>query len=315
MQITPAEIAETLAMVSKQHLDIRTITLGLNLRGCTDTDVNTMARKVYDRMATAAEKLVPTAEQLEREFGIPIVNKRISVTPIAEICAATPDADLARIAVAMDKAGKEVGVDFVGGYSALVQKGASAADLKLMESIPNALSATERVCSSVNVGSTRAGINMDAAFKMAGIVKKTAEATADRQCIGAGKLVVFCNAVEDNPFMAGAFHGSGEADAVVNVGVSGPGVVRAVLADLPKDADITSVAEAIKATAFKITRAGELMAREASKRLGVQQGILDLSLAPPRPRATRWPRSSRPSAWDSAAAPAPRPRSPCSTTR
>ena len=275
MQITPAEIAETLAMVSKQHLDIRTITLGLNLRGCTDTDVNTMARKVYDRMATAAEKLVPTAEQLEREFGIPIVNKRISVTPIAEICAATPDADLARIAVAMDKAGKEVGVDFVGGYSALVQKGASAADLKLMESIPNALSATERVCSSVNVGSTRAGINMDAAFKMAGIVKKTAEATADRQCIGAGKLVVFCNAVEDNPFMAGAFHGSGEADAVVNVGV-----VRAVLADLPKDADITSVAEAIKATAFKITRAGELMAREASKRLGVQQGILDLSLAP-----------------------------------
>ena len=272
MQITPAEIAETLAMVSKQHLDIRTITLGLNLRGCTDTDVNTMARKVYDRMATAAEKLVPTAEQLEREFGIPIVNKRISVTPIAEICAATPDADLARIAVAMDKAGKEVGVDFVGGYSALVQKGASAADLKLMESIPNALSATERVCSSVNVGSTRAGINMDAAFKMAGIVKKTAEATADRQCIGAGKLVVFCNAVEDNPFMAGAFHGSGEADAVVNV--------RAVLADLPKDADITSVAEAIKATAFKITRAGELMAREASKRLGVQQGILDLSLAP-----------------------------------
>ena len=275
MQITPAEIAETLAMVSKQHLDIRTITLGLNLRGCTDTDVNTMARKVYDRMATAAEKLVPTAEQLEREFGIPIVNKRISVTPIAEICAATPDADLARIAVAMDKAGK-----VVGGYSALVQKGASAADLKLMESIPNALSATERVCSSVNVGSTRAGINMDAAFKMAGIVKKTAEATADRQCIGAGKLVVFCNAVEDNPFMAGAFHGSGEADAVVNVGVSGPGVVRAVLADLPKDADITSVAEAIKATAFKITRAGELMAREASRRLGVQQGILDLSLAP-----------------------------------
>ena len=227
MQITPAEIAETLAMVNKEHLDIRTITLGLNLRGCTDSDIDTMARKVYDRMATAAEQLVPTAEQLEREYGIPIVNKRISVTPIAEICAAT---------------------DFV--------------------------------CSSVNVGSTRAGINMDAAFKMAGIVKKTAEATADRQCIGAGKLVIFCNAVEDNPFMAGAFHGSGEADAVVNVGVSGPGVVRSVLANMPKDADMTAISEAIKATVFKITRAGELMAREASKRLGVTKGILDLSLAP-----------------------------------
>ena len=280
MQITPAEIAETLAMVSKQHLDIRTITLGLNLRGCTDADIDVMARKVYDRMTAAAERLVPTAEQLEREFGIPIVNKRISVTPIAEICAATNAADLTPIAVAMDKVGKEVGVDFVGGFSALVHKGASKADHKLMDSIPHALSVTDNVCSSVNVGSTRAGINMDAVLKMAGIIKATAEATADRQCIGAGKLVVFCNAVEDNPFMAGAFHGSGEADEVVNVGVSGPGVVRAVLADLPKDADITSVAEAIKATAFKITRAGELMAREASKRLGVQQGILDLSLAP-----------------------------------
>ena len=229
-------------MVSKQHLDIRTITLGLNLRGCTDADIDVMARKVYDRMTAAAERLVPTAEQLEREFGIPIVNKRISVTPIAEICAATNAADLTPIAVAMDKAGKEVGVDFVGGFSALVHKGASKADHKLMDSIPHALSVTDNVCSSVNVGSTRAGINMDAVLKMAGIIKATAEATADRQCIGAGKLVVFCNAVEDNPFMAGAFHGSGEADEVVNVGVSGPGVVRAVLADLPKDADITSVA-------------------------------------------------------------------------
>ena len=280
MQITPAEIAETLAMVNKEHLDIRTITLGLNLRGCTDSDIDAMARKVYDSMATAAEKLVPTAEQLEREYGIPIVNKRISVTPIAEICAATDACDLSPIAVAMDKAAKTVGVDFVGGFSALVHKGASRADNNLMESIPSALAQTDYVCSSVNVGSTRAGINMDAAFKMAGIVKKAAEATADRQCIGAGKLVVFCNAVEDNPFMAGAFHGSGEADAVVNVGVSGPGVVRAVLAGMPKDADMTSIAEAIKATAFKITRAGELMAREASKRLGVAKGILDLSLAP-----------------------------------
>ena len=280
MQITPAEVAETLAMVSKQNLDIRTITLGINLRGCVDADVDALATKVYDRMTSAAEKLVPTAEQLEREFGIPIVNKRISVTPIAEICAAVTADDLTPVAVAMDRAGKEVGVDFVGGFSALVHKGATRADHKLMDSIPTALAATDRVCASVNVGSTRAGINMDAAFKMAGIIKRAAELTADKQCIGAGKLVVFCNAVEDNPFMAGAFHGSGEADEVVNVGVSGPGVVRAVLADLPKEADITTVAEAIKATAFKITRASELMAREASRRLGVQQGILDLSLAP-----------------------------------
>ena len=201
MQITPEEIAETLAMVSKQHLDIRTITLGLNLRGCTHEDVNVMARKVYDRMTTAAEKLVPTAEQLEREYGIPIVNKRISVTPIAEICAATQATDLSPIAIAMDKAGKEVGVDFVGGFSALVHKGASRADNNLMESIPAALAATDNVCASVNVGSTRAGINMDAAFKMAGIIKQAAEATKDKQCIGAGKLVVFCNAVDEGVYL------------------------------------------------------------------------------------------------------------------
>lgn len=280
MQITPEEIAKTLAMVGKQHLDIRTITLGLNLRGCTHEEVDVIARKVYDRLTTAAEKLVPTADQLEREYGVPIVNKRISVTPIAEICAATTTSDLSPIARAMDKAALEVGVDFIGGFSALVHKGASAADHKLMDSIPEALATTERVCSSVNVGSTRAGINMDAVLKMAGIIKKSAELTADRQCIGAGKLVVFCNAVEDNPFMAGAFHGSGEADAVVNVGVSGPGVVNAVLRNISPEADITSIAEAIKSTAFKITRAGELISREASKRLGVEKGILDLSLAP-----------------------------------
>ena len=280
MQITPEEIAETLAMVGKQHLDIRTITLGLNLRGCTHEEVDVIARKVYDRLTTAAEKLGPTADQLEREYGVPIVNKRISVTPIAEICAATTTSDLSPIARAMDKAALEVGVDFIGGFSALVHKGASAADHKLMDSIPEALATTERVCSSVNVGSTRAGINMDAVLKMAGIIKRSAELTADRQCIGAGKLVVFCNAVEDNPFMAGAFHGSGEADAVVNVGVSGPGVVNAVLRNISPEADITSIAEAIKSTAFKITRAGELISREASKRLGVEKGILDLSLAP-----------------------------------
>ena len=280
MQITPEEISETLAMVNQQHLDIRTITLGLNMRSCGHEDVNEVARRVYDRMTSAAENLVPTAEQLEREYGVPIVNKRISVTPIAEVAAACSSSDLTPIAIAMDKAAKEVGVDFVGGFSALVHKGASRADMNLMNSIPEALAATDYVCSSVNIGSTRAGINMDAALIMAKQIKRAAELTADKQCIGAGKLVVFCNAVEDNPFMAGAFHGSGEADEVINVGVSGPGVVRHVLANMPKDADLTAVAEAIKATAFRITRAGELMSREASKRLGYAKGILDLSLAP-----------------------------------
>ena len=279
MQITPAEIAETLAMVSKQHLDIRTITLGLNLRGCTDADIDAMARKVYDRMTSAAERLVPTAEQLEREFGIPIVNKRISITPVAELCAATDAQDLTHVAVAMDRAGKEVGVDFVGGFSALVHKGASAADVKLMDSIPHALSVTDNVCSSVNVGSTRAGINMDAVLKMAGVVKAAAEATADRQCIGAGKLVVFCNAVEDNPFMAGAFHGVGEAEKVINVGVSGPGVVCTALQAV-KGQPFDVVAETVKKTAFRVTRMGQLVAQEASRRLDTPFGIVDLSLAP-----------------------------------
>ena len=280
MQITPAEIAETLAMVGQQHLDIRTITLGLNLRSCTDSSAQAVASKVYERMVRAAEQLVPTAQQLEREFGIPIVNKRISVTPIAEICGAVAEQDLTPVAQAMDRAGAEVGVDFVGGFSALVQKGESTSDKKLIASIPSALAQTERVCSSVNVASTRAGINMDAVWDMSTTIIEAARATAERECIGAAKLVVFANAVEDNPFMAGAFHGSGEADAVINVGVSGPGVVRAVLANMPQDADLTAIAEAIKSTAFKITRAGELMAREASTRLGVAQGILDLSLAP-----------------------------------
>lgn len=280
MQITPEEVSETLAMVSQQHLDVRTITLGLNLRSCTDEDINTMARKVYDRMTHAAENLVPTAEQLEREYGVPIVNKRISTTPIAEICAATKATDFTPIAEAMDKAGKAVGVNFIGGFSALVQKGATRADEVLMDSIPAALSATDFVCSSVNVASTRAGINMNALWKMANTVIACAKQTAEHDSIGAAKLVVFANAVQDNPFMAGAFHGAGEADEVINVGVSGPGVVRNVLADLPESASMTEIAEAIKATAFKITRVGELMAREAADRLGYQQGILDLSLAP-----------------------------------
>lgn len=280
MQITPEEVSETLNMVESQNLDIRTITLSLNIRACADSSVDAMAKKIYDRITTAAENLLPVANQLEREYGIPIVNKRISVTPIAELCTAVEDQDLSPLAEALDKAGKAVGVDFVGGYSALVHKGASQADTKLMNSIPKALATTDIVCSSVNVGSTRAGINMDAAFKMAGIIKQTARLTASQDCVGAGKLVVFCNAVEDNPFMAGAFHGAGEGDEVVNVGVSGPGVVRSVLANMPEDAYITAVAEAIKATTFKITRAGELIAREAAHRLGYEKGILDLSLAP-----------------------------------
>ena len=280
MQITPQEVAEAIAMVSQQHLDIRTITLGLNMRGCASNSVEKTAKRIYDRMTSAAEGLVPCSDQLQREFGIPIVNKRISVTPIAEICAAIAEADLSPIADAMDRAAKEVGVDFVGGFSALVHKGASGSDNKLMASIPAAMATTDRVCSSVNVASTRAGINMDAVWKMSNIILETARLTADRDSIGCAKLVVFANAVEDNPFMAGAFHGSGEADEVINVGVSGPGVVRHVLANAPKDADVTTIAEAIKSTTFKITRAGELIAREASKRLGVAQGILDLSLAP-----------------------------------
>ena len=279
MQITPAEVAETLAMVSKQNLDIRTITLGINLRGCVDADVDKLASKVYDRMTSAAEKLVPTAEQLEREFGIPIVNKRISVTPIAEICAAVTADDLTPVAVAMDRAGKEVGVDFVGGFSALVHKGATRADHKLMDSIPAALAATDRVCASVNVGSTRAGINMDAVARMGRIIKETAHLTRAQDGLGCAKLVVFCNAVEDNPFMAGAFHGVGAAEKVINVGVSGPGVVYHALQTC-KVQPFDVVAETIKKTAFQITRMGQMVAAEASKRLDTPFGIVDLSLAP-----------------------------------
>ena len=280
MAIEPKQVVEALSMVTQQHLDIRTITLGLSLRGCVHEDIDVMAQRVYDRLTTAAKDLVPCAEQLEREFGIPIIHKRIAVTPIAEICGATTAEDLTPIAAALDRAGKEVGVNFIGGFSALVQKGMSDSDRRLINSIPHALSSTDIVCSSVNIGSTRAGINMDAVLRMAQVVRECAEITADRDSIACAKLVVFCNMVEDNPFMAGAMHGSGEAGEVINVGVSGPGVVNAVLEDLPKDASMTEVAEAIKATTFKITRAGELVAREAAKRLGYEKGILDLSLAP-----------------------------------
>jgi uncharacterized protein (UPF0210 family) len=279
LQITPEEIAETLTMITQQHLDIRTVTLGLSLGGCAADDIQTVAARVYDKVTTAARDLVPVAEAIEREYGIPIVNKRIAVSAISELVSGAGH-DLTPIAVAMDRAAREVGIDFIGGFSALVQKGIGAGDKMLIDSIPAALASTERVCSSVNVASTRAGINMDAVLRMAEIIREAAALTAEHDSIACAKLVVFCNMVEDNPFMAGAVHGPGEADAVINVGISGPGVVRAVVESLPQDADLTTVAEAIKATSFKITRAGELVAREAARRLGVEMGIVDLSLAP-----------------------------------
>ncbi|MCR5845668.1 MAG: PFL family protein [bacterium] len=280
MEITPQEIVETLSMITQQNLDIRTVTMGINVRSCTDASIDALCRKLYDRLTRTAENLVETVDHLEREYGIPIANKRISITPAAEICAALDAHDLTPVAQAMDNAGKEVGVDFVGGFSALVQKGITEADAKLIASIPSALAQTDRVCSSVNVASTRAGINMDAVSMMSRTILDTAEATRDRDCIGCAKLVVFANSVEDNPFMAGAMHGSGEGDVVINVGVSGPGVVRSVLESIDESADLTTIAEAIKSTAFKITRCGELIAQQASKRLNAQMGILDLSLAP-----------------------------------
>ena len=280
MRITPEEVAETLTMVTQQSLDIRTVTMGVSLSSCTDPSIDVMARRIYERVTKAAERLVPVAEQLEREYGIPIVNKRISVTPIAQLAAACKDEDITPLAEALDRAAHEVGVDFIGGFSALVHKGIGDGDRRLINSIPQALASTRRVCASVNVATTRAGINMDAVLEMARIVRAAAEITADRDSIACAKLVIFANMVEDNPFMAGACHGAGEPDEVINVGISGPGVVRAIVDALPKDADMTAVAEAIKATSFKITRAGELMAREAARRLGVTMGIVDLSLAP-----------------------------------
>lgn len=280
MNITPQEIAETLAMVSEQNLDLRTITMGISLNSCADEDLDRMCQKVYDRITSQAEHLVSVAEDLEREYGIPIANKRVSVTPIAQIAACTLTQDLTPLAHTLDRAAETLGIDFLGGFSALVHKGLGDADRRLIASIPEALATTSRVCSSVNVASTRAGINMDAVLLMAETVLEAARRTTDIQCYGAAKLVVFANMVEDSPFMAGAVHGSGEADAVINVGVSGPGVMAAALAELPDSANLMDVAEKIKQTAFKITRAGELMSREASRRLGVEKGIVDLSLAP-----------------------------------
>ena len=273
------DILETIDMIQHDNLDIRTVTMGISLLDCIDSDIDAACGKVYEKITRLAKDLVPVCESIEKELGIPIINKRISVTPIAMIAAACRSKDVVKFALTLEKAAKTVGVNFIGGYSALVQKGFAAGDRELIESIPEALSVTEHICSSVNIGSTKVGINMDAVAMMGKAVKKAAELTADRDCIGAAKLVVFCNAPEDNPFMAGAFHGVGEPDCEVNVGVSGPGVVRAALAK-SKDLNLSEVADLIKRTAFKITRMGQLVAMKASERLGVPFGIVDLSLAP-----------------------------------
>lgn len=274
-----SDIMETITMIQEENLDVRTITMGISLIDCADSDIDKSCEKVYNKIYSYAKDLVKTGEIIEKKYGIPIVNKRISVTPIS-ILVGVSGGDPVKYAITLDKVAHDVGVNFIGGFSALVQKGFSAGDRELINAIPQALSETELVCSSVNIGSTKAGINMNAVKLMGQQVKKAAELTSANQCIGAAKLVVFCNAVEDNPFMAGAFHGVTEADCVVSVGVSGPGVVRAVLEKMDDSADLTEVAEAIKKTAFKITRVGQLVGTEAAEMLGVKFGIVDLSLAP-----------------------------------
>ncbi len=273
------DILETISMIDQQHLDIRTITMGISLLSCSDPDPKAACRKIYDKITRSAEGLVRTGEEIEREFGIPIVNKRISVTPMSLVAAASETADYVPFAAALDAAARATGVNFIGGFSALVQKGMTDADRRLIASIPEALATTELVCSSVNVGSTKAGINMDAVALMGQTIKRTAELTADRGGFGCAKLVVFCNAVEDNPFMAGAFHGVGEPERVINVGVSGPGVVHHALKSV-RGQPFDVVAETVKKTAFRITRMGQLVAQEASRRLDTPFGIVDLSLAP-----------------------------------
>ncbi len=273
------DVLETIRMIQNECLDIRTITMGISLLDCISGDADTACTKIYDKITKKAENLVKCGEKIEKEYGIPIINKRISVTPIAMICAAAKGADPVKYALTLQKAADTCGVNFIGGYSALVQKGFSAGDLELIKSIPEALSVTKNICSSINVGSSKAGINMDAVALMGKIIKEAAEVTADRQCIGPAKLVVFCNAPEDNPFMAGAFHGPGEPDCEINVGVSGPGVVRSAIEKYP-DADLSELANIIKKTAFKITRMGQLVGSKASEMLGVPFGIVDLSLAP-----------------------------------
>ena len=273
------DILKTQNMIDEQHLDIRTITMGISLLDCCDVDINKCCEKIYNKITRCAKDLVKVGQEIEKEFGIPIVNKRISVTPIALVAGSCEADSYVPIAKTLDEAAKTCGVNFIGGFSALVQKGATSGDWKLIRSIPEAMRCTERVCASVNVGSTKAGINMDAVAEMGRIIKKTAEVTADNDGLGCAKLVVFANAVEDNPFMAGAFHGVGEPECVLNVGVSGPGVVYHALQSV-KGQPFDVVAETIKKTAFQITRMGQLVGQEASRRLGIPFGIVDLSLAP-----------------------------------
>lgn len=274
-----SDILETIRMVDDQHLDIRTITMGISLLDCVGDDINTVCRRVYDKITAKAENLVKCGEDIELEFGIPIVNKRISVTPVSLLANPFSPADCVKLAETLDKAAKATGVNFLGGFSALVHKGYTKGDRALIAAIPEALAGTERVCSSVNIGTTKSGINMDAVKQMGEVIKQTAENTAANAGFGCAKLVVFCNAPEDNPFMAGAFHGIGEPETVINVGVSGPGVVKYALEKV-KGKDFGTVSETIKKTAFKVTRMGQLVAQEASRRLNTQFGIVDLSLAP-----------------------------------
>ena len=272
-------ILETIKMIDEECLDIRTITMGISLLDCADADIHASCAKIEEKICRLAKNLVKVGDDISREYGIPVVNKRISVTPIAMLVAAS-GGDPVEYALTLERCAQKLGVNFIGGYSALVQKGYSHGDNELIESVPRALSQTEHVCSSVNIGSTKAGINMDAVKQMGRIIRSCSEISADNSCIAAAKLVVFCNAPEDNPFMAGAFHGAGEGDCVINVGVSGPGVVRAVLAKASKHATMDELANLIKRTAFKITRMGQMVGKEASRRLGVPFGIVDLSLAP-----------------------------------
>jgi len=279
MLLSHHDIMQTVDMISNQHLDIRTITMGITLLDCADPNPKACAAKIYDKICRCAQNLVPTGERIETELGIPIINKRISVTPMSLVAAACETEDFVPFAVAMDRAAKQCGVNFIGGFSALVQKGMSTGDRRLINAIPEALATTDVVCSSVNVGSTKAGINMDAVKLMGETIKRAAALTADNGGMACAKLVVFCNAVEDNPFMAGAFHGVGEPETVINVGVSGPGVVSHALQEC-KGQPLDVVAETIKKTAFRITRMGQLVAQEASRRLNVPFGVVDLSLAP-----------------------------------
>jgi uncharacterized protein (UPF0210 family) len=277
--LNTTDILETITMIADDHLDIRTVTMGVSLMDCLCEDDKRSAEKIYEKIARRAERLVPVCDAIEKKYGIPIINKRIAVTPVA-LAVGASSGDPLLFARTLDRAAHTVGVNFIGGFSALVQKGFAPGDERLIAAIPEALAAMERVCASVNIGSTKAGINMDAVRLMGEAVHRAAELTKDRDCIGAAKLVVFCNAPEDNPFMAGAFHGPGEPDCVINVGVSGPGAVRSAVAQAPKDADLTAIAEIIKKTAFKVTRMGQMAGVEASAALGVPFGIVDLSLAP-----------------------------------